>query len=124
MSSPIKLRKLWLFIGWFLVALVVLLSLMPNPPSIDFSASDKVGHMLAYATLMLWFLQLYPAHRRLYIAAALLSLGIVLELLQGLTAFRSLEYLDAMANTGGIILGWLLGKTPLASVLRNIGNRV
>lgn len=62
-----KLRKLWLFIGWGLVAFVIYLSLVSGPLPIDAIAGDEntrrllygISHVLAYGTLMLWFLQLY-----------------------------------------------------------------
>jgi len=118
MSMPThKLRKLWLSIGWLLVALVTYLSLIPDPPTINATGSDKVAHALAYGTLMLWFLQLYPIYRRPIIAVGLITMGILLEFLQGFTAARSFEYMDMVANTGGVTLGWLLGKTRLSMAL-------
>ncbi len=61
-----RLRKLWLSIGWLLVALVVYLSLSSDPPVM---ANDEKAdvlayvalHLLVYGVLMLWFLQLYPS---------------------------------------------------------------
>ncbi len=119
-----KLRKLWLSIGWLLVALVAYLSLVPDPPTIDVAGSDKVAHVLAYGTLMLWFLQLYPIHRRPIIVVGLIALGILLEFLQGLTAARSSEYIDMVANTGGVMLGWVLGKTRLSTALEALARQV
>lgn len=112
-----KLRKLWLSIGWLLVVLVAYLSLVSDPPTIDASGGDKVVHLLAYGTLMLWFLQLYPIYRRPIIAVGFIAMGILLEFLQAFTAARSFEYMDMVANTGGVMLGWLLGKTRLSTAL-------
>lgn len=118
--STHKLRKLWLSVGWLLIALVVYVSLIPAPPSIDITAGDKVAHVFAYATLTLWFLQLYPVNRQPILAIGFIMMGITLELLQELTASRSFEYLDIAANAGGVVLGWVLGKTRLSSTLRVI----
>ena len=118
--STHKLRKLWLFTGWLLIALVVYLSLVPALPSIDIAAADKVAHVFAYATLTLWFLQLYPADRRAMLVIGFIMMGIALEFLQGLTASRSFEYADIAANTGGVALGWLLAKTRLSNTLHVI----
>lgn len=118
--STHKLRKLWLSVGWLLIALVVYVSLIPAPPSIDITAGDKVAHVFAYATLTLWFLQLYPVTRQPILAIGFIMMGITLELLQELTASRSFEYLDIAANAGGVVLGWVLGKTRLSSTLRVI----
>ncbi len=123
-----RLRKLWLSISWLLVALVIYLSLVSGPLPIHAIASDKsthwliygIAHILAYGTLMLWFLQLCPVSRRPIIALGLVALGILLELLQGLTPDRSPGYLDIVANMAGVMLGWLLGKTRLSRALEAV----
>ena len=118
--STHQLRKVWLFTGWLLIALVVYVSLIPALPSIDITAADKVAHVFAYATLTLWFLQLYPADRRAMLVIGFIMMGIALEFLQELTASRSFEYADIAANTGGVVLGWLLAKTRLSNTLHVI----
>ena len=118
-----KLRKLWLSIGWLLIAFVVYLSLVPHlPMQINVIAGDKLEHAFAYATLMLWFLQLYSASRRPFIALSLIGMGILLEILQGFTPDRDPDYLDAVANTAGVLLAWLLGKTRLSKTLAAVEN--
>jgi len=57
------MRPLWLVLGWAMVAVIIWLSLTPSPPKVDFEQSDKVGHFLAYGSLMFWFAQLYIARR-------------------------------------------------------------
>lgn len=119
------LRKLWLTIGWFLIVLVVYLSLAPGWLPLDALTDDEAGqrltygvsHVLAYGTLMLWFLQLYPVPRRPIIAICLVGLGGMLEVLQAFIPDRDPDYLDLLANGAGIALGWLLGRTPLANTL-------
>ncbi len=126
-----KLRRLWLSIGWLLVALVVYLSLVSGRLPIDTIVSDEVSdrfvygfaHALAYATLMWWFLQLYPATRRAALAVGLIAMGILLEVLQGITLDRTPGYLDVLANIAGVLLGWLLGKTPLSRALEIVERR-
>ncbi len=115
-----QLRKLWLSIGWLLIALVAYLSLISGPPTIDITGSDKVVHLLTYGTLMLWFLQLYPVSRRPFMALGFIAMGIVLEVLQGFTPDRDTDYLDVVANTIGVILGWLLGKTRLSKAFETV----
>lgn len=123
--SPRRLRKLWLAIGWLLVALVVYLSLKPGWLPLDALTNDELGHrftygishVLAYGTLMLWFLQLYPVSRRPIIAICLIGLGGVLEALQGFTPDRDPDFLDLLADGAGVGLGWLLGKTMLGNAL-------
>jgi glycopeptide antibiotics resistance protein len=73
---------------------------------------------------MLWFLNLYPVSRRPWIALGLFALGVGLEGFQGLTADREPGVVDAIANTIGIGLGWLLGRTGLSRALETIERRV
>jgi VanZ family protein len=123
-----KLRKLWLTIGWLLIVLVIYLSLTPGWLPLDALADDEVSHrftygishVLAYGTLMLWFLQLYPVSRRPIIALCLVGLGGLLEILQAFTPERDPDYLDALANGTGVVLGWLLGRTRLANTLEAV----
>ncbi len=57
----LKLRFLWLTIGYGLVATVVFLSLTSNPVDLElnFPYQDKAFHAFAYFTLMAWFSQIY-----------------------------------------------------------------
>ena len=121
---PHKLRNLWLSIGGLLVALTVFLSLTPDPPTINATGSYTFAHVLAYGTLMLWFLRLYPVSRGLIIAVGLIAMGILLELLQGLTGVRSSDYMDMVANTGGVMLGWLFGKSRLSAALEALERQI
>jgi hypothetical protein len=59
-----QLRNLWLTIGFGLVMLVIVASLMPNPPDpAEFKGSDKLEHFATYAFMMLWFAQIYTRNR-------------------------------------------------------------
>lgn len=127
-----KLQPVWLTIGWLLVVLVVYLSLKPGWLPLDALGRDQtihnvsygISHVLAYGTLMLWFLQLYPIWRWPWIALGLFALGVGLEGLQGLTADREPGVSDAMANTIGIGFGWLLGRAGLSRTLETIERRI
>ena len=95
-----------------LIFTVIFLSLMPKPPEImGFNAGDKVSHLIAYASLMFWFGQLYISTRHHIILAFLFGLlGIVIEVLQGLSGFRFFDYADMLANCTGVLLGWWLTR--------------
>jgi len=96
----------WLAVGWGLVAAIVWLSLTPSPPKIDFEQSDKLGHFLAYGTLMFWFSQLYVARMtRLAYAAGFVAMGVALEFIQGWTGYRDFEVYDMFADGMGVVLG-------------------
>jgi VanZ family protein len=111
--------KLWLVCGMGFVALVIYLSLTPDPvraPTID---NLKLGHILAYLWLTFWFAQLWRSTpQRLAIAAAFCFLGVALEFIQGMTGYRTFSYSDMVDNAGGVLLGLGLSYTPLSIRLR------
>ncbi len=86
-----------------------MVSLMP--PVLDESGghTDKIVHLAGYAVLMFWWAQLVvERHWRLALAVMLFGVGI--ELLQGLTPNRQPDVLDALANSGGVLIGWLAAR--------------
>jgi len=103
----VKLRALWLAIGWGLVAAILWLSVTPRPPDLGVEHGDKLGHFLAYGAVTLWFGQLYPrlATRAAY-AAGFIAMGIALEFVQRWLGYRSFEVLDMVADAIGVALGW------------------
>lgn len=106
-------RRLWFGVGWFGVVLLVYLWLTPRPPKIPVQEGDKIGHVMAFAVLMLWWAQLYLARARWAIAAGLLLLGIALEFVQQWTGYRNFEYADMLADLIGIVAGCLLAPPRL-----------
>ena len=101
------MRPVWLALGWAMVGAVVWLSLTPSPPKLDFEASDKLGHLLGYGTLMFWFSQLYVERRaRIAYAAGFAAMGVALEFVQGELGYRTYEVFDMYANGLGVLLGW------------------
>jgi glycopeptide antibiotics resistance protein len=90
-----------------MVAAIVWLSLTSSPPKVDFEQSDKVGHFLAYGTLMFWFSQLYvERNTRILYAAGFAAMGVALEFVQGELGYRTYEVFDMYANALGVLLGW------------------
>ena len=104
MQSSLAFRPYWLALGWAMVALVLYLSLARIPQGPPITHLDKLEHALAYFALSAWFYQLYP-QRRLP-AIALITLGGVIEVLQGFTGYREMSLADAAADALGIVLGW------------------
>ncbi|MFP5419716.1 MAG: VanZ family protein [Gammaproteobacteria bacterium] len=107
-----KWARFWRACGWFGVVLTLVLSLMPPTLGNDETQLDKLVHLLGYAVLMYWWTQLV-IYQRGKLAVALVLLGVVIEGLQGLTPNRQPDLLDALANTAGVLLGWILARhTP------------
>ncbi|MCY7388229.1 MAG: VanZ family protein [Burkholderiales bacterium] len=83
---------------------------MPNMPG-----NDKWHHGLAYFACMFcwgqWFMCAAP---RLKLALILMLMGALIECLQGLTSYRSFEWLDMVANAAGVALAWLVVTVQLA----------
>ncbi|MCP5279782.1 MAG: VanZ family protein [Thiobacillus sp.] len=102
-------RTCWLALGWLLVAAVCWLSLTPRPVESGIDQGDKVGHVLAYLSLMAWWGQLHPRTNRLLLLFVLMGAG--LEVIQGLTPERQPSFLDLLANTAGALLGWVATRT-------------
>jgi glycopeptide antibiotics resistance protein len=121
---PFRFAKLWLTIGWILVTLIVLFSLIPAPPQlIDIEQGDKLSHLIAYMTLMLWFANIYPQNRhRILLCLGFFAMGLCLEMIQGALDYRSFQYADLLANTLGVLLGWSLAHTRFANCLIYLDN--
>ena len=100
------MRPLSLALGWILVAVVIWLSVTPSPPSIDVEQGDKLGHLLAYGTLMFWFAQLYVRTSvRVRYAIGFVAMGVALEFVQAHIG-RDFEVADMAADAIGVALGW------------------
>lgn len=109
------MRNIQIALGWLFVAAIVLFSLTPEVPSInDYTINDKLAHFGAYGFVMAWFGWVYGTlAARLGYAVFFMVLGAALEFLQTLTATRSFELTDLVADTLGVIAG-----VVLISVLR------
>ncbi|HWR77063.1 MAG TPA: VanZ family protein [Thiobacillus sp.] len=103
------IKRWWKAAGWLGVILTLALSLMP--PALDVSSghTDKIVHLAGYALLMFWWAQLVT-QQRWKLAIAVVLFGIAIEGLQGLTPDRQPDLLDALANSGGVLLGWLAAR--------------
>ncbi len=109
MTHPVRhidWQRLWRLGGWLGVGLTLVVSLMPPTLNDGHTHSDKIAHLMGYAILMFWWAQLVT-RKRWKLAVAVILFGIVIELLQGLTPHRQPDVLDALANSGGVLLGWL-----------------
>ena len=105
------MRRVYVALGWGLVAVIWWLSLTPRPPDLGVDQGDKLGHLLAYGSLMFWFALLYiPTKIRALYAAGFIAMGIAIEFVQGWTGYRSFEVADMVADGLGVALGWGLAQ--------------
>jgi hypothetical protein len=104
-----RITRVWLACGWLGVIVTLVVSLMPPSLGGDISRVDKLVHLFGYALLMFWWAQLVT-QRRWKLAIAVVLYGIAIEGLQGLTPERQPDILDALANSGGVLLGWLAAR--------------
>ncbi len=116
-QASYRYRRIWLLLGWGMVAAIAVLSLIPV--EVDLSGGrDKLAHFAAYGGLSFWFGMIFGGRGlQLGIAVAFAALGVALEFLQGLTDYRSFEIADMVANAVGAGLGWCLAQTPFRSAL-------
>lgn len=115
----LRYRRLWHALGLALVALVVFLSLTPDPLDIGRFEEINIGHVVAYGVLMLWFAQLFRSGRgRFGVGVALVLMGVALEYAQSMTGYRSFAYADMRDNAIGVGAGLVLGITRLGAALQ------
>ena len=104
-----------------IAAAIIWLSLTPSPPSIEIEHSDKLGHLLAYGTLMFWFCQLYAARgARLACAIGFAAIGVALEFIQGALGYRTFEVADMFANALGVLAGWAAAQATGGALLARL----
>jgi VanZ family protein len=118
--EALRLRSLWLAVGYGIVALITWLSLTSDPVTVDIDVpwQDKVFHTLAYFVLMLWFAQIYRAMpQRGWCVLGCLALGAAMEVLQGFNPARTMELADMLANASGVLLALLLARAGLDGLL-------
>lgn len=119
---PLPWRRLWWSVWFSGLAGLLTLSLLPLPgPPPAVPHWDKLLHTLAYALLMGWAVPLFTAARGWTLAAlGLLGWGVMIEGLQGLLPWRSIEMADVLANALGVLLGSLLGFTPWRRIVQTL----
>lgn len=124
--KELRFIKIWLAIGFLLVGVVCFLTLTPSPLDMgNFPESDKIEHIIAYSTMMLWFGFIYLRGKRyMRVGIVFIAMGIALELIQGMLDYRSFSYLDMGSNACGVMIGWLLARTRLADALVYVEGRL
>ena len=113
--------RIWLVIGWLLITLIVVGSLLPHVPSFGVGVSDKFQHFGGYFLLMSWFSGLYERRQHWKLALAFFLMGCAIEILQGtFTDTRDMDVRDALANGTGILAAFILARIGLANWTRRV----
>ena len=122
-SPPgLKLVKIWYLLGGLMLLAVGTVSLMPVP---DVGVNDKLSHLVTYFFLGGWFSLLATNRVSLgWTIIGLIAYGILLELLQGMTAYRYAEWGDVLANASGTMAGILLYFSPLPRLLGCVDSKL
>ena len=116
--TPLRYSWFWLGLGVLFILVVTIASLIDLKPVKDMLVQDKLMHVLTYGFLMGWFSQIYKPHfARFLLAVSLIVLGVGIEFMQGLVAFRQFEVLDMLANAVGVIIAWALSYTWMGNIL-------
>ena len=119
---PLPHLALWRWLGRLALAAIVVVCLVPMPPSpIPIEGSDKLEHALGWFLVTLWYAQLAAVPRALLArACGFLALGAAIELAQSLTWWRSADPWDLAANAAGVALGIVIGSTPARGILARL----
>ena len=105
----LKYRKIWLGLGVLAIAALAILCLLPTSNLPKVSISDKLVHFTAYFLLAGWFSGLVMPKNYIIFGIILLVFSYLIEVLQGLSKYRSFEWQDLLANGFGIVVALLLG---------------
>ena len=112
-GSPYKKQARSLAIVWTVLIFIGCLTPAPNIPKVDVPLIDKWTHLVFFGGFsFLWLCARPVITRRWLISLFFLSVGLgaLIEVLQGTLTFlgRSMELLDAVADSLGGLLGIVL----------------
>ncbi|MDB3906974.1 VanZ family protein [Crocinitomicaceae bacterium] len=98
---------------------IAYLSLSPSPKLT--ASNDKLGHFIAYGTLMFHLGLLTANNRKSLLISAVFAFvyGGLMEFGQYFVPGRSVSGLDLLANTGGVLIGYLF-TLVLAKPIRKL----
>lgn len=95
---------------WAALGFAFVMALLPQPPELRGAPSDKVQHIIAFATLAALASAGYRSASLLRLLAALSAFGAVIEILQAIPALnRDSDLVDWLADTiaAALILGFV-----------------
>ena len=102
-------------IGFALSVLAItVLSLLPGEAMPRFRLSDKVGHFIAYAEIVMLGIFAYSARAAIAVLAGVAALGGLLELAQTFVPGRSADIVDFAVNCLGMLVGYAAARSAAA----------
>ena len=118
----LQYKRVWIAMGVLMLLLVFAMSINTLPSLLAaIMMHDKIAHALAYATLMVWFSQIFRHDvTRMLLVIGLTLFGLGMELIQGLLPGRQLDYADMVANTVGITCSWAFSYTWVGNIFVKI----
>jgi VanZ family protein len=117
----LRFNKLWHAMAYLIILTIIILSLIPHPEEIThLTFSDKIQHVLAYAVAMFWFGLCFRRDRLYIIGIILFIMGVIIEIIQGQTGYRTMSFYDVVANVTGVLIGLLLSFSRLSLALQYI----
>lgn len=109
MISKKNRRKGLTLLILFLFLTITILSLLPAKSTLNLGNKDKLSHLIAYFVFSLTVFQQWKISRStLWILFVLIGYGLFLEFLQGFVPGRVSSSLDGLANTIGVVFGFLV----------------
>lgn len=107
---PLRYPQGWRIASVAILVIVLTAALMPAfwPGGDTLSwigAVDKWVHGITFALLAIWFSGQYQRQAYWRIVLGLLAFGLLIELCQRLVGYRTADWLDVVADCGGIAVG-------------------
>lgn len=109
---------IWRLLFFFMLCAVMVLALLPTSGVPGFPGQDKLIHLMVFSGLFFMGAKAYPSQapssqvslsqnfrKWICLYLGLFSYGVLMELLQGQTSYRSMEALDLLADILGLIVG-------------------
>ena len=88
---------------------ITVLSLLPPKSGMELGNHDKIGHFIAYSVFSLNFgLVVSKLRKHLYGLPFLIAYGMFMEFCQGFVPGREPSWLDALAKSVGVGIGFLI----------------
>ncbi len=92
------------------MAVILFAGLKPEPVPQVFEQQDKLHHLLGFAALAFTLRLAFPKAWVIWVLVFSLTVALLVELGQGFWPNRTASGADMLANTLGVLLGWLASQ--------------